>query len=107
MRLLLLAWVFSRVLALCDGTPATVDGYSFQVAYRDPRPWTCCCDEAGEPFPCVIYDLSGWAEGHREPDPGAGDEVSSAWDLPVPPAGAAVLLDVRSVVNGIAYGECP
>lgn len=54
----------------------------------------------------MIYDLTGWAEGHREVDPGVGDEVRTEWDLPVPPPGAAVLLDVRSVKGGVIYGEC-
>lgn len=104
---LVAAWIFSRVLTLCDGRPATVDAYSFQVAYRDPAVRECCCDEAGQPFACVIYPLSGWAEGHREPDPGTGEGVRVDWDLPTPPLGSVALLDVRTVKNGIIYGGCP
>ena len=95
MALLLLSWIWDRVVTNCYGGPETVSHYYFQATMREVRLDSCPTGQGNKTAPClVVVAAPPYPFGPNISDPGTGSTVTTSVDpvaqpdlLPVPPVG--------------------
>lgn len=95
MALILLSWLWDRVVANCDGGQETIAYYQFQATMRVMEMGTCSSGQGNQTYACkVVAAKPPVVFGPRVSDPGAGNTVTTVFDpisspttLPMPPVG--------------------
>ena len=95
MALILLSWLWDRVLANCDGGQEAIAYYQFQATMRVTKMGTCTTGQGNQTYPCLVFvPQPPVTFGPRVSDPGAGNTVATIFDpveypasLPTPPVG--------------------
>jgi hypothetical protein len=95
MALILLTWMWDRVVANCDGGQEAIAYYQFQATLRVTQMGTCPTLQGNKTYACkVVVPLAPQVFGPRVSDPPSGSTVQTVFDpieypaaLPMPPVG--------------------
>ena len=95
MALILLTWMWDRVVANCNGGPEAIAYYQFHATVRVMQMGTCSTGQGNQTTPCkVVAAATPVFFGPRVLDPGTGTTVQTSFDpisdpstLPLPPVG--------------------
>jgi len=95
MTLLLLSWLWDRVIRDCSGGPETIHHYYFQATMRQNAMGMCPTGQGNQTAPCLrVFTVPPVRFGPDIGDPGTGTTVLTYVDpienpnlLPIPPVG--------------------
>ena len=95
MALILLSWLWDRVVANCNGGQEAIAYYQFQATMRVYQMGKCPTGNGNSTYDCMLMaPVAPQAFGPHFSDPGSGNSVATVFDpvespasLPMPPLG--------------------
>jgi hypothetical protein len=95
MALILLTWLWDRVVANCNGGQEAIAYYQFQATMRTMQVGKCPTGNGNSTYNCPVFGpVAPQVFGPRVSDPGSGGTVTTVFDpiefpaaLPMPPVG--------------------